>query len=149
MNVYCLVVSSPLVILELVCMCVCSHLPFVKTAIVFFFQAVRQWPGYVTFAVKADLLPSSQDALRLLLDHPHSSLTVWRNFKTELDPSVTKWLREHTDPHRTFLDIQSIFVKIVVCMASLNGIQAHIQKYHESRSHPGTHCYLHRREFVC
>lgn len=57
----------------------------------------------ITFPVRACLLPNSMEQLKRLLDKdPSYTLSVWNN--ESVDDELRDWIKEYTDPERTFYD---------------------------------------------
>lgn len=56
----------------------------------------------ITYPVRACLLPTSWKNLEKLLEKPGNSLTIWNN--EPVDKDLQKWIRENTDPQKTFYD---------------------------------------------
>jgi len=59
--------------------------------------------GPATFPIRACFIRDSWGQIQRLLDDPQHTLTIWNN--ESVSDELCEWLREETDPGRTFYDI--------------------------------------------
>lgn len=64
---------------------------------------LTDWRSLVTFPVRACYVKSSWQNLKMLLESPTYSLTLWNNEPVE--PDLLGWVKASTDPARTFYDL--------------------------------------------
>jgi len=81
-----------------------SNMSYTKEMIDNMLEIAKTTKGHVTFSIGAHLIKNSIGQVnRLIENNPHYTITIWGSefFSKELE----RWVRNNTDPHRTFYDL--------------------------------------------